>query len=481
MSLITVAMLSACGTVGAYSFVEWDDDVLCMWIKQKPNNAGYLTEAANRDLSCDGLVTSSQKSLPTSTPTPPLAGIDIENDPNVDFFRPPNFIKPMNDLLQIKGAWQMGDFNNDGYVDVIYAGGMHPTNSNRSGETTAGACGGDICEGTKPPMQVFLGDENHELTYATELFIDNREDPGMALAMNSLIADYNNDGVFDFYVWDTGLGTWDGYRDSYYLSQPNGTWLESSSTHLSHEMFYFNHGAATGDIDNDGDMDIVMTNSGPAAKGTNTKFWCLMNDGTGFMKKRKCGGKFAFGLELADMDGDGDLDAVVGGTEISGCSHCNFTGIVWNDGRGNFNDYNTTSFPHTHKKKWGTIPEVSMADLDGDGDLDIIYSRVGYNYAGTAVQIIENLGNKKFRDHGIIALREAPEGYVATHEANPYNDFITMIKFRDFDKDGDIDVYLGSLMSGKTNGTVLINDGDFNFTLIKPNKAYPLYAKDHDH
>ena len=128
MSLITVAMLSACGTVGAYSFVEWDDDVLCMWIKQKPNNAGYLTEAANRDLSCDGLVTSSQKSLPTSTPTPPLAGIDIENDPNVDFFRPPNFIKPMNDLLQIKGAWQMGDFNNDGYVDVIYAGGMHPTN-----------------------------------------------------------------------------------------------------------------------------------------------------------------------------------------------------------------------------------------------------------------------------------------------------------------------------------------------------------------
>ena len=30
-----------------------------------------------------------------------------------------------------------------------------------------------------------------------------------------------------------------------------------------------------------------------------------MNDGTGYLNKRKCGGILPFALELADIDGDG--------------------------------------------------------------------------------------------------------------------------------------------------------------------------------
>jgi hypothetical protein len=203
-------------------------------------------------------------------------------------------------------------------------------------------------------------------------------------------------------------------------------------------------------------MDVVITETNWK---TGTALWCLINDGTGYLNKRKCGGIFSFALELADMDGDGDLDVLLGAHEYE--QSIDFTGIVWNDGRGNFNKHNNTLLPQ-HKKKWGTVPEVSAADLDNDGDLDIVYSRAGILYVGTAIQIIENLGNKNFKDQGIFPLVEAPNDYVPVHEGNEWNDFIEDIRFRDIDKDGDIDLYLSS-GSLKTNGIVLLNQGDFAF------------------
>ena len=53
----------------------------------------------------------------------------------------------------------------------------------------------------------------------------------------------------------------------------------------------FDHGAATGDIDADGDLDIVITD---LAQGG--KIHCLVNDGKGYMRKRQCSNIFAFGL-----------------------------------------------------------------------------------------------------------------------------------------------------------------------------------------
>jgi len=402
----------------------------------------------------------------SSSNTKPLAGIDIENDPNIDFFKPPQKPYPTDELYYMGRHWHLADFNNDSYSDVLYIGAMNPDNVNWTGETASGICGGGECKGFKPLPSLYLGDAKYDLTYAPELIIDNREDSGMSLGRQLLVADYNNDNILDFYVADHGIGTNDGVRDSYFLSQPNGTWAESSETHLSHSNFVvFDHGGATGDIDNDGDMDVVITETNWK---TGTFLWCLINDGTGFLDKRKCGGIFSFALELADMDGDGYLDVLLGAHEFE--KSIDFTGIVWNDGRGNFNKHNNTRLPQ-HKKKWGTVPEVSAADLDNDGDLDIVYSRAGDLYVGTAIQIIENLGNKKFKDHGIFPLVVPPADYIPTHEGNEWNDFIENIRFRDLDKDGNIDLYLSSSMSSKTDGMVLLNQGDFNFELLRPSAA----------
>ena len=418
---------------------------------------------------CGGGSNEQSSSSSSSSNTKALAGIDIENDPNINFFLPPQ--RPYTIVNSYLGGvqWKMADFNNDGHSDVLYIGAMNPNNYNRIGEDTSGLCGGEACKGSKPLPSLFLGDANKQLTYSPELLIDKREDSGMSAGRQLLVADYNNDDILDFYIADHGIGTHNGVRDSYFLSQPNGTWLESSKTHLSHSNFVvFDHGGATGDIDNDGDMDVVITELNGK---TGTALWCLINDGTGYLNKRKCGGIFSFALELADMDGDGHLDVLLGAHEFENNV---FTGIVWNDGSGNFPKHSKTSLPQ-HKKKWGAIPEVSASDLDNDGDLDIVYSRAGKLYVGTAVQIIENLGNKKFKDHGIFPLVEAPADFIPTHEGNEWNDFINAIRFRDLDKDGDLDLYFTNTLSKKTNGMVLLNQGDFNFSLIKPSKADELY------
>ena len=370
-----------------------------------------------------------------------LAGIDIENDPNIDFFKPPLKPYPTEQLYEWGFMWRIADFNNDGLADVIYIGTMHLSNSSIQ-------CTYQVCsdqqqdDGNKPQPALYLGGTDGKLHYSPELLIDNRDNKGMVLGRQLLIADYNNDKVLDIYIADHGVGKPDGYRDSYYLSQPNGTWLESSDTHLSDNYFIaYSHGGATGDIDNDGDMDVVLTDFGT--------FWCLMNDGSGFLTKRRCGGSNAFALELADMDNDGDLDAIFGGHEYGGNGFP--TGIYWNDGQGNFIPYTITRLKQ--HKVWGGIPEVSAWDLDNDGDMDIVYGRHKESFVGAAIQIIENLGNKKFKDHGIFPVN------------NPGD--IMSILFNDLDSDGDYDLYLAS-KDFWTDGAVFINNGNFDFTMIKP-------------
>ena len=399
-----------------------------------------------------------------------LAGIDIENDPTIEFFKPPLKPYPTNMMYWFGHSWQIADFNNDGFSDVLYIGVprfknfVAFSNVNETGEIQ---CDGS-CERSDVALPaLFFGDADGNLTFSYLSMIDNREEPGIE-GGGMLLADYNNDSILDIYIGDPGMVGYDGFRDSYYLSQADGTWVESSETHLSHPNFVSLNTGATGDIDNDGNMDIVYTEMNSWGRGTS--FWCLMNDGTGFLKKRKCGGADAFNLELADLDGDGDLDAMISGHEDEYSSNkSGFTGIIWNDGRGNFNKHNNTRLP-MHKQKWSNVPEVSAADLDNDGDLDIVYSRAGKLYVGTAIQIIENLGNKKFKDHGIFPLVIAPADYKTNTIANEWNDYIRTIVFRDLDQDGDTDIYLES-SSQKTNGTVLLNNDNFNFDTVKPTDA----------
>ncbi len=394
--------------------------------------------------------------LPNTILNDNVIGFKIENQ-ITDINYPPIPPSLIKDKYFFGSIFIKQDFNNDGLADYFFTGTMKPENIKVTGEDVMGLCGGKKCKGNLTSPSLFLGLDDGRYLLSDELLIDNRVEPGQSLGRQILVADFNNDKIKDIFIADTAIGkqAQKGFRDTYFLSQSNGTWLESSETHLSKKNYViFDHGAAVGDIDNDGDVDIVLSE-------LKNKISCWINDGSGKMKLKKCGSiKNAFGIELGDIDNDGDLDLVYAGHENRGSTD---TGIALNNGKGNFDQkIKLKMIP-----KWSTVPEVSLWDLDNDNDLDIVLSRSGILYVGVGVQILENLGNKKFRSQ-FYKLLEAPADYVPVHEGNEWNQYISNFLFKDFDLDGHDDILLVAPRNNHLHigASIFKNQGNMTFIHI---------------
>ena len=91
----------------------------------------------------------------------------------------------------------------------------------------------------------------------------------------------------------------------------------------------------------------------------------------------------SLGVNLGDLDGDGDLDSFVANGSNQG-------NRVWlNDGSGNFSDSGQALGIHN---SFG----MTLGDLDGDGDLDAFIA----NYSGQANRVWLNDGSGGFTDSG---------------------------------------------------------------------------------
>ena len=321
------------------------------------------------------------------------------------------------------------------------------------------------------------------------------------------LADFNGDGVLDIFASDSGLNVWDGKKnkqkeknDLYYLSQPNGSWLESTVTHVTghgvqkgNGLENYSHNATIGDIDGDGDIDIVVPSN--RWVGHNGEILCYVNQGDGHMVVRRCGDQFGFEVELGDIDNDGDLDIVSGGgsfnNSIAEWGFYNpdpqraFHGILLNDGTGNFYERGF-EFPE-HKNSNGfwysTVPNISVSDLDADGDLDVIVMLVGVDYGGAAMVIEENIGNGQFRTALVEEWCKGPPSKEEWQkwEGGDYGCFQIGFKLGDFNKDGFVDIVVDGLPHARTNGkrivdgTVFLSTGKFTYDTIHPDsRKYPL-------
>lgn len=178
------------------------------------NSAAALTFKKGESKSFD---TKSEASGKTPT-VRAISGVEIETA-GASLNYPPSFPSVVKNRYLFGFFWSQQDFNQDGHLDFLYTGTMRPTNENSTGKTTGGACGGDACEGDMPGPSLFLNDGTDDYVLSDELIVDQREVPGQSLSRRNLIADFNGDSRLDFFIADHAVGTHNGIRDSYFLSQ----------------------------------------------------------------------------------------------------------------------------------------------------------------------------------------------------------------------------------------------------------------------
>ena len=190
-------------------------------------------------------------------------------------------------------------------------------------------------------------------------------------------ADFGDvDGDGDLDVMITGFGP--GLIAKLFLNNGSGGFTEVSGTPFTPVRY---GSVAFADIDGDGDQDVMITGSKNQPGPTGQKIAELyVNDGTGAFTLVS-GTPFpecsSTALAFNDVDGDGDQDMLLAGYEFLA-----FTRLYLNDGAGNFSNTSGSYFVPS------ALGSVAFADVDGDSDSDLIV--LGGNGGGPGARLYLN-------------------------------------------------------------------------------------------
>ena len=369
-------------------------------------------------------------------------------------------------------AW--GDLNNDGYLDLVITDEGHWVSTN------------DIQRAV--PM-VYLNNQDGTFRRATEADIGPLAGTAVQGGAPMRLADYDNDGYLDVYMYDGNdpdpekaaylyRGGPDGkftlVSEDAGINRPLGPWLSGG-------YYPYPWGVSWVDYDQDGFLDIYLTTTGP---GNDTVDQLWRNKGNGTFSRVltnvfKPTGIGCFGC-WADYDNDGDPDVFV--AVVNGAGR-----FYRNDGHGQFTDI-TTSLGLTFGwyGAWG--------DYDNDGRLDLHTERALFWNDG-AGRFVRKTGSASPGAGAANWIDYDNDGYLDYFSAqgqvtpprrmmrNNRDGTFTQVSlgiltddpptsgmavWADYDNDGFLDVVFANRASNKVNN-LYHNDGNGNhWLLVKP-------------
>jgi hypothetical protein len=316
---------------------------------------------------------------------------------------------------------ELADVNEDGLVDVLSAIGA----------------GNDD---PQPPefSRIYLNQgPRKQFREATEEIFGPRP---LGIARVIKVRDVNDDGHADIIV-----GLTFETESRLFLGRGQGQFFDATETHFPRIKASVDD-LELGDMDGDGDLDIVLCVWGSGNPKTNeggrTRLW--LNDGEGrftdatetHMPERRI--KFPWELELVDIDNDYDLDVLVAPWKDQ------TSYLFENDGHGKLADVTEGRLPLSANNF-----DFEAMDLTGDGYLDLITINTGELLEGPQEprrnQILVNDRRGGFVD-------ASPELW-PDEENSAYDDNTSI--FLDYDSDGDADVLIAALTGPDR---LLIND-----------------------
>lgn len=316
------------------------------------------------------------------------------------------------------------DFDLDGFQDCIIAGGGHY-------DSTPAPVG--------KPLAVFRHAGNLPEDVAANT-IDRQPD---FYSHGVLVADIDNDGFEDFLLT--------GYRGiALFRNNGDGTFCDETPDELL-DVARWSTGAAWGDVNSDGNIDLYLVNyvdwsfennpkcfrnnqvdvCAPAQfKDLSDQFLFSKGDGTFEIQSKEVGlieGGKGLGVLSADFDKDGDIDFYVANDTTANFLYLNENGVLNETG---FVSGTAVDDTATMNGSMG----IDATDINGDGLLDIWVA----NYEDENFAMYQNLGNGIFQHRsrrlGISSVGSIYVGFGTT--------------FFDFDLDGDQDITV-------TNGHVM--------------------------
>jgi hypothetical protein len=198
------------------------------------------------------------------------------------------------------------------------------------------------------------------------------------------IADVNLDGRPDLAAANggTGFGTVIGPA-SLLLGNGDGTFQAKTDFYTGIDPA----SVAIADLDGDGKPDLAVSNAGIYHSGHTSTISALIGNGDGTFRSGMDfdAGNYPLSLRIADLNGDGHPDLVVGNEFASTVS------VLLGNGDGTFRAraaFPTTSYPTS----------VAIADLNADGKPDLAVTNLGDPYADhSTVSVLLGNGDGTFR------------------------------------------------------------------------------------